>query len=68
MPEAGRNGSWRGERIPATREAPGPVGRFIPDLFLPAVLRFSVTDESMPWMYDYRVADDPGARLARRRG
>lgn len=48
----------------SNQKAPGPVGRFMRDLLLPVVFRFFVTDESMHWMYDYRVADEFDTSLA----
>jgi 2-polyprenyl-6-methoxyphenol hydroxylase-like FAD-dependent oxidoreductase len=46
---------------------PGPFGRLARDLMLRLLFRFVITEQSLGWMYDYRVAwDEPAAeRLTR---
>ncbi|WP_268903559.1 FAD-dependent oxidoreductase [Herbidospora solisilvae] len=39
-------------------KAPGPVGAYLRDLFLPVVLRQVAKRGSLSWMYDHRIAWD----------
>jgi hypothetical protein len=44
----------QGARTSSTK-IPGPMGRVARDLMLRLALRFVVTEQSLAWMYDYRV-------------
>jgi 2-polyprenyl-6-methoxyphenol hydroxylase-like FAD-dependent oxidoreductase len=37
-------------------KTPGTFGRVVRDIMLPVLFRFVVTEKSLRWMYDYRVA------------
>jgi 2-polyprenyl-6-methoxyphenol hydroxylase-like FAD-dependent oxidoreductase len=42
----------------SSNKAPGPIGRVLRDLTMGVVFKYMVTEESLSWMYDYRVALD----------
>jgi 2-polyprenyl-6-methoxyphenol hydroxylase-like FAD-dependent oxidoreductase len=44
----------RGARSGSAKN-PGPAGRILRDLLLPAVFKFLVTDKSLAWMYDHHI-------------
>jgi 2-polyprenyl-6-methoxyphenol hydroxylase-like FAD-dependent oxidoreductase len=42
----------------SSSKVPGRFGRAARDLMLPLMFRYFVTQKSLAWMYDYRVAPD----------
>ena len=41
----------------SSSKTPGPVGGAVRDVMLRLVFRYTVTEKSLSWMYDYRIGD-----------
>jgi hypothetical protein len=49
----------------SSNKTPGAFGRLVRDLMLSLLFRYVITEDSLGWMYDYRVSwDEPTAAPA----
>ena len=47
----------------SSSKTPGPVGSAVRDVMLRLVFRYTVTEKSLSWMYDYRIGDHELGRV-----